>query len=1395
MKIMEGKRKMSEQYRDYYGSDEEKITRTINGKPVEVRWNWNTFQTTKGFPVDDNLLNWVIGQETAIQECSLCLNEWARKIKYLHGTEWYQTWKDPNKTKSTAKSVISPGPYLLLLGDPGTGKSLLGKALSAKITQMYKEMNLKLSDVLCWKNPMLPSQPKTSIHDAGEGKKILQKENRKELKRKFLSKLGMKAIQISLILLGVVLLTIGFYVMYQAWQAWNTNAVTSGTSLQQMYNGNFMDFMINRLVGLVPITIVPGGSLIFFGVMIGWLSKALGGTGQKGIGGAKQSDCPKLIVDNSAEQAPFVDATGHRSSQLFGSIAWDPYQCYDEVTRVLTLDGLKYWYEVKSTDKVFSLNPETRELEILDYTELVNYDYNGELLGIKGQRIDLLVTPNHQMFTAWRPHSKLYSREASELAKLRSRRYLPTSASKWFSKKYPLSNVLVQLLGWYIIEGHPRKDRKYIYITQHKYSNIVKKLLDQSGLRYYTQPHEKTGVRFVIEDEQFYHYCIDCGVGSKNKRIPRELLDLPRENLRTLFATMIMGNGSNGRVYHTASYHLALDVVELCLKIGKKPTLGHSREYYWVSTSTSNTSLKPEHWYRKQYHGKVWCLHLPRNHNYLVERNGKFVFCGNTGGLGCYSLDTYAITREGIKSYNELKKGDIVFAFDKENETIEEKKVLDVCVYNYGELMHHFVSKEVDLLVTPNHKTFLNPSQTGKPDWKVLEAKDIDYFQFKLPVRARWEGKVSKDLRDLIPPSTFIKHNTNLLPKLSLADLCELIGWFVAEGYLIRRRKYACLTQFKRRTELLKLLERMHLKYTDYNNGEEILVPYNQLYEFFKRYCLSGTGKGRKRFPPHILDYPSDLLYHLFKGLMNGNGDGDKEYEFTTSIREIRDSFIVLIAKLGWHCTITERRREPRFIKSLNRIIGQTKPSYQILVQKNCQGYIEKGVNTEIIANNTGKVWCPVIEDLHNLLVIRNGKLCYSGNTPEHQRVSAGDVHVASLGILFIDEIKNLDPEEAVTLLTVLEDGQLPITMRGRANGGDTSAMAVSTEPVPTINFLIAAGNFDSIGLIHPALMDRIYGYGKVVRMNNDMPNTVENRRKYVQFIAQEVKRFNLIPFSREACIEVTEEGRRRSGKNDALSVRFRGIITIVKTAATLAMDENCDVVEAKHVKEAISQHCKTIQRQLLESQMAERAKILEIDPKGAKHGQIYGLAVVSEQQSQEMTGNVLNIKASMTKIEKRGKKERNGSLTLTGGVNEKSMMADSAAKVRNVILQKYGIDIAQDYITHIDYSQSYGVDGPSAGVTMTILLCSLIEGKAIRQDVAVTGEINLSVDGKINITAVGGVHEKIKAAEAWGFKKVIIPKKNYEHSIVPRDYSLEVVPAETLEEYLQNCFETKEQP
>ena len=65
--------------------------------------------------------------------------------------------------------------------------------------------------------------------------------------------------------------------------------------------------------------------------------------------------------------------------------------------------------------------------------------------------------------------------------------------------------------------------------------------------------------------------------------------------------------------------------------------------------------------------------------------------------------------------------------------------------------------------------------------------------------------------------------------------------------------------------------------------------------------------------------------------------------------------------------------------------------------------------------------------------------------------------------------------------------------------------------------------------------------------------------------------------------------------------------------------------------------------------------------------------------------------------------------------------------------------------------------DGPSAGTALTIILYSLLINKPIKNDIAITGEINLHG----NITAIGGLEEKLEGAKKSGVKLVLIPKEN----------------------------------
>ncbi len=73
-------------------------------------------------------------------------------------------------------------------------------------------------------------------------------------------------------------------------------------------------------------------------------------------------------------------------------------ECYSADTQVLTDKGWKYFWEVTKDDKVFTLNPQTHKIELQTPIRFYEFDYDGELYHFKSKKLDLLVTPNHNMF-------------------------------------------------------------------------------------------------------------------------------------------------------------------------------------------------------------------------------------------------------------------------------------------------------------------------------------------------------------------------------------------------------------------------------------------------------------------------------------------------------------------------------------------------------------------------------------------------------------------------------------------------------------------------------------------------------------------------------------------------------------------------------------------------------------------------------------------------------------------------------------------------------------------------------------------------------------------------------------------------------------------------------------
>jgi len=367
--------------------------------------------------------------------------------------------------------------------------------------------------------------------------------------------------------------------------------------------------------------------------------------------------------------------------------------CYDKKTELLTENGWKKFTEVSYKDKVCTLNSKTGKIEFQKPTKIHNYSYKGKMYRLKTKRVDLLVTPNHNLLVSGCDFRKLpeFSLKTAEESFGKSKRFkkdgnwigkkskyftLPAvnikHGSRYYSglrikkeKKLPIKPWL-KFFGFWIAEGWTTegKNGDYNVCIANKNDELLsemKEILENFGYTVYWDKKINNIVR--VRNYQLFNYLKQFGKSS-DKFIPLEIKSLSKELLEIFFEYYIKGDGhrygrnKKGLSATTISIKLRDDLQDLALRLGmsayyklgykkgtpilslpKAKAMGYRQSadswiIYFIRKNlhTILPSIIKKYKYTESwvdFNNKVYCVTIP-NHVVYIRRNGIPVWCGNS---------------------------------------------------------------------------------------------------------------------------------------------------------------------------------------------------------------------------------------------------------------------------------------------------------------------------------------------------------------------------------------------------------------------------------------------------------------------------------------------------------------------------------------------------------------------------------------------------------------------------------------------------------------------------------------------------------------------------------------------------------------------------------------------
>lgn len=330
----------------------------------------------------------------------------------------------------------------------------------------------------------------------------------------------------------------------------------------------------------------------------------------------------------------------------------DYWDCFDEQTEILSNSGWKNFRNLTPQDKLLTFNQNENCLEYQNINSIIIKQYNGDMFNFRGRNLDLMVTPNHRILYKYYDSKKLHwssflvkSAQYFNINKTHKAVWkIPTSAPDLISDEYLIENDLIKLCGWLITEGWIEKRGNSVRFSVGQSEKVNKrKVVEIEGILrnlniVFSRYTNRSGVVTWGISSQ-YKKLVDIFGNNDVHYIPRILLNMNKNQLLTLFNTLIAGDGSikaNGvKTFATVHKILKDNFEELCIKLGlnfsvrKVETKNKPIFIFYITNGVKGqNSVGVKDLIKEKYTGIIWCVNVD-NSFVVVRRNDKVCITGN----------------------------------------------------------------------------------------------------------------------------------------------------------------------------------------------------------------------------------------------------------------------------------------------------------------------------------------------------------------------------------------------------------------------------------------------------------------------------------------------------------------------------------------------------------------------------------------------------------------------------------------------------------------------------------------------------------------------------------------------------------------------------------------------